>query len=194
MEKFIEFNTLMEKQKSASIKILRTDRRGEYLSNTFKDHLKENGIIHQLTVAHTPQQNGVAERRNRTLIEATRCLLDQSGLSWEFWTDAIMYSTHIRNRVPSKLTHGMMPYELWNNRKPTQEHLRAFGCEAWYKTKERTHKLEPKGIPCIMLGYSPESKAYIVFDVNKKARITTRDIIFNEEVFPKVNRTIPTHE
>ncbi len=193
MEKFVEFATLVENQQSATIKTLRTDRGGEYLLDNMKNYLQAKGIIHQLTVAYTPQQNGVAERRNRTLIEATRCLLEQSKLCAVWWTDAMRYATYIRNRVPSKATKGTTPYFLWNNREPTYNHLRAFGCRCWYKSKERTSKLEPKGKPGIMLGYAPTSKAYIVWDEEKQSRITARDIIFDDDVFPGLGEDITQH-
>ncbi len=184
MKTFLEYKALAENQQGTSIKVLRSDRGGEYMSKDFDNFLHQNGIIHQLTVAHTPQQNGVAERRNRTLTEATRCLLIQSGCSIEHWADAMAHATYTRNRSPSRSIQGNTPYEMWFKKKPSYEHFRSFGCEAWYRITHRRTKLEPKSAPCIMLGYAPTSKACILWDQRKGTTVTARDIVFNEANFP----------
>ena len=92
------------------IKTLRTDRGGEYTSEIFKNFCMENGISRQLTMAYTPQQNGVAERRNRTLLDMVRSMMAHANLPVSFWGDALLTATYILNRVPSKSV-PKTPYE-----------------------------------------------------------------------------------
>ncbi len=95
------------------LKAFRTDNRDEYLSNTFKSHLREHGIEHQLTVAYTPQQNGVAERMNRTLVDCVRSLLHTTQLDKKFRAEALRTAVYVRNRVISRsLPKSITPYHL----------------------------------------------------------------------------------
>ena len=105
------------------IKTLRTDQGREYLSEQFKDLCDEKGISRQLTIPGTSQQNGVAERKNRTLLDMFRSMMAQANLLISYWGDALLTATYVLNRVPSK-TIASTPYELWNNRKPDLSNLR----------------------------------------------------------------------
>ena len=103
-----------EKQTGKTVKILRSDNGGEYSSNEFQDYLKEEGIIHQTTVPYTPQQNGVAERFNRTIMEMVRTMLLASGMPKSFWGEALLAATHIRNWSPTTGTsEKKTPYEIF---------------------------------------------------------------------------------
>ncbi len=111
------------------LKTLRTDNGGEYLSNEFKSFLQEHGIRHLLTVAYTPQQNGVAVRMNRTIMDLVRSMLHSSGLSKKFWAEAVAAAVYIRNRVSSHaLPNGETPYSRWIGKAPNLSHIRVFGC------------------------------------------------------------------
>ena len=110
-EKFKEFKNEVEKQTGKNIKSLRSDRGGEYLSTEFQEFLKENGIISQLTPPYTPQLNGVAERRNRTLLDMVRSMVSFTDLPVSFWGYALQTTVHILDRVPSKLVN-QTPYEI----------------------------------------------------------------------------------
>ena len=114
---FTQFTRLVENQLSTKIKALRSDRGREYLSEQFKDFCDEKGIARQLTISYTPQQNGVAERRNRTLLDMVRSMMAQANLPISFWEDALLTAAYILNRVPSKSVLSN-PYELWNDEKP----------------------------------------------------------------------------
>ena len=109
--------SLVENQLDKKIKALRTDRGREYLSTQFNGLCDEKGIVHQLTIPNTPQQNGVAERRNRTLLEMVRSMMAQANLPINFWGDALLTATYVLNRVPSKSV-ATTPYELWTGRHP----------------------------------------------------------------------------
>ena len=164
------------------LKTLRTDNGGEYLSNEFKSYLQEHGIRHQLTVAYTPQQNGVAERMNRTIMDLVRSMLHSSGLSKEFWAEAVAAAVYIRNRVSSHaLPNGETPYSRWIGKAPNLSHIRVFGCKCWHVIpKVHSGKLDPRAKPGIMIGYSTQSKGYKIWDIESKSIIVSRDVRFDE--------------
>nr|CAD1820646.1 unnamed protein product [Ananas comosus var. bracteatus] len=115
---FIQFKAYVEKQSGHQIKILRTDRGGEFTSHSFNNYCKENGIKRQLTVRHTPQQNGVAERKNRTIVEMARSMMKGKGLPNQFWAEAVNTTVFILNRSPTKAVQNKTPYEAWHGQKP----------------------------------------------------------------------------
>ena len=115
-EKFKEFRAEVENQLGKTIKTLRSDRGGEYLDQEFEDFMVEYGIVSQLTAPGTPQQNGVAERRNRTLMEMVRSMISFSSLPNSFWGYALQTASYILNVMPSKSV-PKTPLELWNGRK-----------------------------------------------------------------------------
>jgi transposase InsO family protein len=108
---FKKFIILVENQLDRKVKALRMYRDREYLSDEFKQMCKEKGILRQLTIPYTPQQNRVAERRNRTLLEMVRSMMVQTNLPITFWGDALLTAVYILNRVPSKSVSST-PYEL----------------------------------------------------------------------------------
>ena len=102
------------------IKRLRSDRGGEYYDPSY---FQSTGIIHEVTAPYTPQQNGVAERKNRTLTEMINAMLSKSGLSEGFWGEAMLTACYILNRVPNK-RNSTTPYELWNKKRPNLSYFR----------------------------------------------------------------------
>ena len=121
-EKFKEFRAEVEDQSSKHIKAIRSDCSGKYLLGDFKDFLTQNGIVSQLISPGTPQQNGVAEIRNRTLLEMVRSMMSYSTLLVSFWGYALKTAMHILNLVPSKFVPNT-PKELWSGRKPNMRYL-----------------------------------------------------------------------
>ena len=150
---------------------------------------------------YTTQQNGVAERKNRTLTEMVNAMLSKSGFSEGFWGEAMLTSCYILNRVPNK-RNSITPYELWNKRKPNLSHFRVWGCRAIVRVPEpKKRKLGERGIECIFIGYAEHSKAYrfLVIEPNDSIAVNTviesRDAIFDETRFssiPKPNGLVPT--
>ncbi|KAA0036529.1 integrase [Cucumis melo var. makuwa] len=118
-----------ENQSGHKIKTLRSDRGGEYIA--FGNFFKEQGIHHQMTARMTPQQNGVAERKNRTITKMARSMLKAKNLPNKFWGDAVACTVYILNRAPTKSIPGMTPYEAWCCEKPSVSHLRVFGSLAY---------------------------------------------------------------
>lgn len=114
---FKKFKAEVENIAGRSIKILRTDRGGEYLSNEFEKYCRDNGIKHQLTARYTPQQNGVSERKNRTIMEMVRCMLKRKKLQKELWAEAVSCAIYLINRSPTKCLKDCTPHEAWSEAK-----------------------------------------------------------------------------
>lgn len=160
---------------------LRTDRGGEYNSKAFQEFCVESGIKRQLTAAYTPQQNGIAERKNRSIMNMVRCMLFGMKVPLRFWTEATQYAVHILNQSPTAILGEVTPSEKWSNHKPSVEHLRVFGCLAYAMVPyDKRTKLEEKSIMCVMFGVSKESKAYRLYDPTTKKIIISKDVKFDE--------------
>ena len=143
-KKILEWKSIVKKSSSKKIKTLRSDNGGEYTSKEFEDYLKKNGIRHKRTVPKTPEQNGVAERMNRTLVETVRAMLSDSKLSKKFWAEALSTASYVRNRSPTTAVIAMTPYEVWKGYTPNVNHLRIFGCSAYaHIPKDERSKMDP---------------------------------------------------
>jgi len=181
-ERFRNFKRLVENQTGKRIRILRTDNGKEYVNTRLTNFLKEEGIKHQTTVPHTPEQNGVAERYNRTIVEKARCLLFEAKLPKKFWGEAVSTAVYLLNRSPTKALHNMTPEEAWSGRKPDLRHLRIFGSKAHvHIPKALRHKWDKKSAECILVGYCEDSKAYRLYEPTHQRVIKRRDVIFNED-------------
>ncbi|GKD22942.1 retrovirus-related pol polyprotein from transposon TNT 1-94 [Tanacetum coccineum] len=127
----------METQTCRKIKHLRTDNGGEYKNDLFTKFCEDEGIVRHFTIRHTPQQNGVAERMNRTLLEKVRCMLSNDGLGKEFWVEAVTYACHLVNRLPSTDIDGKTPFKKWYGKPATDyDSLHVFNSAAYYHTKK----------------------------------------------------------
>lgn len=198
LDKFKVYKSEAELHCETFIKCLRSDRGGEYYNSLY---FESTGIVHETTAPYTPQQNGVAERKNRTLTEMVNAMLSNSGLSKGFWGEALLTACHILNRVPTK-RNKKTPYELWKKRKPNLNYLKVWGCRAIVKVPEpKRKKLGERGIECIFIGYAQNSKAYrfMVIEPNDLISVNTviesRDAIFDETRFstiPRPNEGITT--
>lgn len=161
-EKFKEYKNLVENFHNKKIVAIRSDNGGEYLSNEFKNFLKNNGIHHQLTVPRKPQQNGVAERFSQTIFDSAGCMLINAGLSENFWAEAVITACYTRNRCPTDANNNLSPIEKWKNVNLDYiSHIKVFGCRAWALNEKRSSKLSSKGVSCIMVGYDSNAKAYM---------------------------------
>ena len=180
-DRFLKWKALVEKSSGRKLKVLQTDDSGEYTSTTFKDYLNAEGVCHERTVPKNPEQNGVAERQNQTLVETVRSMLIDSKLPHKFLAEALNTAAYLRNRSPTKAVDGMTPFEAWTNVKPTVKHLRVFGCDAFvHIPKDERHKLDSKSKKCILLGYGEETKGYRLYDPEKRKVFHSRDVKFNE--------------
>lgn len=176
------FKSMVEKETGLSVKCLRTDRGGEFNSNEFKDFCEQNGIKRKLTVAYTPQQNGVAERKNRTVMNMVRSMLFDKKIPKTFWPEAVKWAIYVLNRCPTLVVKDITPEEAWSGVKPSVEHFRVFGCLAHVHVPDvRRTKLDSKSITCVQLGISEESKGYRLYDPVSKKIVVSKDVIFEEE-------------
>lgn len=149
------FKSRVEKEAGAPIFCLRTDRGGEFTSNVFNQFCEEHGIKRQLTAAYTPQQNGVAERRNRTIMNMVRCVLTEKNLPRKFWPEAAKWTCHVLNRSMTNAVKDMVPEECWSGIKPSVGYFRIFGCIGHvHVPDQRRIKLDNRSRKCILLGTS----------------------------------------
>jgi hypothetical protein len=187
LEKFKQFESMVTNGTGMRIKALRTDGGGEFISRTFEKFLEEKGIRHEKTVAHTPEQNNVAERMNRTLVESARTSLAHAKLSNGFWAEAINTAAHVRNRVATTaINPPTTPYERWFGKRPDVSHFRTFGCAAYAHVPNcKRKKLDKKAVKLRFVGYSESQKGYRLFDAISRKTVVVYDVIFNETDFFK---------
>ncbi|GJR74021.1 retrovirus-related pol polyprotein from transposon TNT 1-94 [Tanacetum coccineum] len=170
-----DFLTMIQRNLQAQVITVRTDRGTEFLNKTLHAYFKEEGIEHQTSTPRTPEQNGVVERRNRTLVEAARTMLSASKLPLSFWAEAVATACYTQNRSIIISTHGKTAYHIINDRKPSIKHLHIFGCICYItRDGENLDKMKEKGDPCVMVGYSTQSKGYRVY--NKRTRLIVESI------------------
>ena len=138
---------LVENQSGKKLKILRSDGGGEYINSEMRNYLAEKGIRHETTVAETPQQNGVAERYNQTILESIRAIkLSSANVPDKLWAELAITATYLRNRLPTRANQNrgnISPYEAWHGNQPSIDHLRVIWADAYaHITKSKRHKLD----------------------------------------------------
>jgi hypothetical protein len=191
LDKFKIFKAEVENQHNIRIKLVRSDRGGEYydrhipygqVPGPFARFLQENGIVVQYSMPGDPQQNGVAERRNRTLMDMVRSMLRYSTLPISLWMEALKATVHILNRVSSKSV-PKTPYEMWTSRKPTLNYLHVWGCPAEAKLfNPSIEKLDPKTVSYHFIGYPDKSKGFRFYCPDRYIKIVdTRHAVFLED-------------
>jgi len=181
-KQFKLFKTRVEKETRINIKGLRTDRGGEFTSKEFAEFCELHGIKRQLTAAYTPQQNGVAERKNRTIMNMVRSLLNSRKVPKIFWPEAVNWAVHVLNRSPTFAVRNKTPEEAWSGTKPSVAHFRVFGCVSYAHIPDNKRtKLDDKSLKCVLLGVSEGAKAYRLYDPETQRIIVSRDVVFKEE-------------
>ena len=184
LETFKIFLLEVENQFGKKIKRIRSDRGREYESFGFNSYVQSLGIIHETTPPYSPQSNGVAERKNRTLIELTNAMLIESCAPLNLWGEAVLTACHVLNRVPHKKTKKT-PYELWKGYKPNLGYLRVWGCLAYVRLSDpKRLKLGARAATCVFLGYAKSSTAYRFLNIEDNVIFEFNDAIFHEEKFP----------
>lgn len=180
-EKFKKFKAIIEAEAKTTIKTLRTDRGGEFTSMEFREFCDKTGIQRHLTAPYTPQQNGVVERRNRTLLEMVRSILKHMEVPNYLWGEAVRHACYLINRVATRTLSDQTPYEAYKGRKPSLKHLKIFGCLGYVRTEApHRRKLDDRSRTLVHLGTEPGSKAYRMLDPIKKRIIVSRDVVFDE--------------
>ncbi|GJY58671.1 ribonuclease H-like domain-containing protein [Tanacetum coccineum] len=183
-----DFLTMIQRNLQAPVISVRTDRGTEFLNKTLNAFFKEEGIEHQTSTPRTPEQNGVVERRNRTLVEAARTMLSASKLPLFFWAEAIATACYTQNRSIIIPTHEKTAYHIINDRKPSIKHLHIFGCTCYLtRDGENLDKMKEKGDSCILVGYSTQSKGYRVY--NKRTRLIVESIHLRFDEIKEISET-----
>ena len=177
---------MVENETGKRLKCLRSYNGGEYCSKEFDRYFSENGIRREKTVPGTPQENGVSERMNMTIMERARCTRLHVGFPLQFWADTIDTPVYLIKRGPSSsLDRGILE-EAWIGEKVNYSFLKTFGCEAFtHINKENRTKLEVKSKKCTFIGYGVND-FFIAFMVMKNTKsFSSKDVIFNEKVLYK---------
>jgi hypothetical protein len=154
----------VENQTWKKIKVLRLDNEGEYTSNDFINYCKEERIKRELTVPFNPQQNGVADRKNHTIVEATRAMLHDHDLSMFSWAEVCNMTVYVQNKSPHMILEDKTLVEAFIGVRLEIGHLRIFGCSVYIHVhKKKRMKLEPSGRKGMFVGYTETSKAYRIY-------------------------------
>ncbi|KAI3744219.1 hypothetical protein L1987_57296 [Smallanthus sonchifolius] len=178
------FFNLVKNQFGITIKTFRSDNGTEFVNNQMHSFCESQGINHQTSCSYTPQQNGIAERKHRHLLNVARALLFQGYIPLKFWSECVLTATYLINRTPSSVLKGKSPYELVYGFKPSLNHLRMFGCLCFSTVLNSTNKFGSHAEKCVFLGYSNQKKGYKLWSFDKKQIIFSRDVKFYESVFP----------
>jgi hypothetical protein len=175
-----------ERQSGKRLLKLRSDRGGEYLNLDLQAFLSAQGIEHQKTVPHTPQQNGRAERFNRTILEKAEAMRHHACLSPSFWQDSVETALHIYNCQPMRRIDWKPPITLWDGTKPNVSYFRTFGCLAYvFIPKEvRKDKLAPKAEVMTFIGYEQGTKGYRFWSKTRQRVVISHNATFDETHFP----------
>ena len=167
---FLHFQNLVERQLDSKIKIFQSDGGGEFTSKQFATHLTSCGIKHHLSCPHTPQQNGLAERKHRHLTELGLSMLFQSHTPLKYWVEAFYSANFISNIIPSTTLKQKSPSEILFKQPPDYSFLQVFGSAFYPCLRPFTqHKFEPRSLHCVFLGYHPQYKGYrCLYPPNRK--------------------------
>ena len=186
---------MIQTQFDTGIQIFRTDNGKEFFNSFLGNYLFDEGIVHQSTCVDTPQQNGIAERKNRHLLEVARSLMFSSNVPKNFWGEAVLTVAFLINRVPSKILNYFTPSKILQKFYPQDRLLtdispRIFGCTIFIHVYSHNRsKLDPKSIKGIFIGYSPNKKGYKCYCPSTKRIYHTMDVTFfeNQYFFPKTD-------
>nr|GEX91835.1 hypothetical protein [Tanacetum cinerariifolium] len=174
---------LVQRRLQAQVRVVRTDKGMKILNQTLHAYFAAEGIQHQTSIARTPEQNGVIERQNCTLVEASRTMLSTAKVPLFFWAEATATACFTQNRSLVIPRHEKIPYHIINDRKPLVKFLRIFGSVCYIvRDGENLDKMKEKGDECIFVGYSTQSRAFRVF--NKRTRVIMESIHVNFDELP----------
>ena len=192
LEKLSNLLAFLKVNKNTSIKSLRCDNGGEYTTKHAKNFCHKNGISIEYTAPNSPQQNGVAERKNGSIMTLARCMLQRAKLPRKFWVEAVAHAVWLNNRSPTKAVLSKTPYEAWYGYKPDLSELKTFGCEAVVLHEQGHHtKLEPKGRVCKFLGLRIEGEGYKFLDPKTGAILASRNVQFQEQNTLEIGHSDP---
>ncbi|GJS88708.1 retrovirus-related pol polyprotein from transposon TNT 1-94 [Tanacetum coccineum] len=177
----INFLKMIQVRLKETVRRIRTDNGTEFVNQTLREYYETVGISHETSVARSPQQNGVVERRNRTLIEAARTMLIYAKAPLFLWAEAVATACYTQNRSMIRHRHGKTPYELLHNKPPDLSYLHVFGALCYpTNDSENLGKLQPKADIGIFIGYAPTKKAFRIYNRRTRRIIETIHVDFDE--------------
>ncbi|MBW0483591.1 hypothetical protein O181_023306 [Austropuccinia psidii MF-1] len=193
---FVIAKKAMENLHNQTLKKLVSDCGGEFMNSQFTLLAESQGFVHIFSPAKTPQHNGFLERRNRTILEKARCLLNSSNRPSHYWAEAVNTSTFLCNIVPTPSRHNLSPYILWRGLPPRIKQLRTFGCQAIISIPKhhREWKLAPAAEEGILLGYKNDNTSYWILCVRDKEVVVAKHVTFHKDVFPSLRDQTHTPE
>lgn len=177
----IDYVNRLETQHNTKVYKIRCDNGGEFANNVMRQFAKNRGILLQMNVPYTSQQNGVSERMNRTLFEKARSMMSDSDLPKTLWGEAIKTATYLLNRSPTSALRDGIPAEKWYGSFSLTK-IRVFGCKAWYTVLPRKFKLDARGAEARLVGYN--ENGYRLYDLKSKTIKISRDVVFDETKLP----------
>ncbi|KAK2455973.1 cysteine-rich RECEPTOR kinase [Trifolium repens] len=185
---FKTLSTQVQREKKCGIVRIRSDHGREFENEKFSEYCASEGIKHEFSSPITPQQNGVVERKNRTIQESARVMLHAKSLPYHFWAEAMNTACYIHNRVTIRKGTSVTLYELWRERKPTVKHFHVFGSKCYILAdREQRRKLDPKSDEGIFLGYSTNSRPYRVYNSRTKVVMESYNVVVNDVETEKVD-------
>jgi hypothetical protein len=180
--KFKEFKALIENLSERKIKMLRSNNGGEYTSKEFANFCKDARIKREHTTPCNPQQNGVAERKNKTIMQAVKTMIHDQDLPMHLWAEAAKTTVYVQNRLSHSALGFKTPEEMFSGKRPEVSHLKIFGCPVFvHIPKEKRTKLDPSRKKGIFLGYCEVSKAFRVYITGYHHIEINRDVTFDED-------------
>uniref|UniRef100_A0A2N9EKK0 Integrase catalytic domain-containing protein n=1 Tax=Fagus sylvatica TaxID=28930 RepID=A0A2N9EKK0_FAGSY len=181
---FQSFYAEISNQFNAKLLAFRTDNAREYLDSAFQQFLESRGIIHQTSCVRTPQQNGIAERKNGPILAIARALMLQMHVPKLFWADAVLTAAYLLNRMPSRILKGKSPFEMFfPGKNPFSVPPRVFGCVSFvHNHSPNRDKLDPRAHKCIFLGYSRTQKGYRCYSPSLRKHFVSADVTFFEDI------------
>ena len=191
-QRVIDFINMSQRQYQEKIMTIRSDNGSEFKNYTVEGFLSEEGIAHQYSTPYTPQQNGVAERKNRTLMDAARTMIAEYASPYNFWAEAISTACHATNRLFLRKLLNKTPYEILLGKKPDLSYFRVFGCKCFIRKKgNRLSKFETRSIEGIFVGYSTNSHGYRVYNKTTGQVEESSDVKFDEDNGSQVGQVDP---
>ncbi|XP_070035325.1 uncharacterized protein [Nicotiana tomentosiformis] len=178
------FMSYVKIQFNKDVKVIRTDNGLEFVNSTCSELFNSPGMVNQRTCVYTPQQNGVAERKHRHILEVARAVRFQAHIPPKYWGHCVLAAVHVINKMPSLVLNGVSPFQKVYNRQPSLEHLRVLGCLCYAKAVQERDKLMPRAITAVMMGYAATQKGYVLLKLTNHCFFVNGDVIFQKTVFP----------
>ena len=198
--RIIEWQAMAENQSGETLKELHADRGGEFLNDTLLSHCRERGVTMTFSNPHSPEQNGVAEARNKQVLIFTRLLLLHSSAPQSYWSYAVKHASLLNNLVPHRLLEGSTPYQAWHKTKPSVWRLMVWGCVAHVllnKSEKRQTggKLGPVTKACMVVGINPSGPGWLLLDPTNRKEFTSSDVVFQEHIsYHQHDKSAPSPE